>query len=100
MKKILVGVAGTLFGAAMLMCTAPAMAFGHVNVGVSIGLPIAPIAFVPPPVYVPPVYAPAPVVYGAYGPVYGGFGSVVPVGRAYYYDHGRRIYHVDHRYHR
>jgi hypothetical protein len=65
----------------LLMCTAPAMAHERVALGISIGVPIvpvAPVAYVAP----PPVYAPPAVVYGGF------YGPVVRVGGPYvHYQH-------------
>jgi hypothetical protein len=88
MKKSLVAAtAGVLAGATMLMCAAPAMAHDRIGFGISVGLPVAPVAYVAP----PPVYAPAPVVVGAYGPV-------VQVGAPYYYGRDWRYDHGFHGY--
>jgi len=75
-KSLIAATVGVLAGATLLMSAAPAMAHDRIGFGVSIGLPVAPVAYV----------APAPVVYGGYGPV-------VQVGSPYYYGRDWRFYH-------
>jgi hypothetical protein len=77
MKKSLVAAtAGVLAGTVLLMSATPAMAHDRIGFEVSVGLPVAPIAYV----------APAPVVYGGYAPV-------VRVEHPYYAEHDWRYYH-------
>jgi len=75
-KSFVAATAGVLAGAALLMSAAPAMAHDRIGFEVSVGLPVAPIAYV----------APAPVVYGGYAPV-------VRVEHPYYAEHDWRYYH-------
>ena len=65
-KSLLAATAGIIAGAALLVFAAPASAHERVGFAVAIGAPV-------------PYIAPAPVVYGAYGPV-------VTIGSPYYYN--------------
>ena len=79
MKKSLIALAGVLAGATMVLAAAPASAHDRIAFGISVGVPVAPVAYVaPPPVYVAP---PAPVVVSE--PVYYG-----PEWRYYHGYHG------------
>ncbi len=86
MKKSLIALAGALAGATMLAAAAPASAHDRIAFGVSVGVPVAPVAYVAPPAYYAP--APGPVVVGA--PAYYG-----PDWRYYhgYWYHGYNGYH-------
>lgn len=105
-KSLVIASVAALAGATLLLGASPAMAHDRFGLAVSVGIP-APVIVAPAPVYYPA--APAPVVYGEYGPI-------VRVGAPYYYgrdwryerrfypDHGYRggYYHGDrgdHGYH-
>ena len=64
-KSFLAATAGILAGATLLFCAAPASAHDRVGFAISLGVPVA-------------FAAPAPVVYGGYGPA-------VRVDAPYYY---------------
>jgi hypothetical protein len=102
MKTSLIALAGVLAGATMLVAAAPASAHDRIAFGISVGVPVAPVAYVAPPAYYAP--PPAPVVVG---------GPVVEVGAPYYgpdwryyhgyrggyYYHGYNGYHGNYGYH-
>lgn len=71
-KSFLAAISGILAGAAMLVCAAPASAHDRVDFAISLGVPVA-------------FAAPAPVVYGGYGPA-------VRVEAPYYYRDSRYYY--------
>lgn len=83
MKKSLVALAGAFAGATMLITASPAMAHDRIGFAVSVGVPVAPVAYAAPaPAYIAP--PPAPVVVG---------GPVVTFGAPYYYGRDWRYYH-------
>jgi hypothetical protein len=100
LRKALLGTA-TLVAAAAFLVSGPAMAGGHVNWSVNVGVPVyaAPVYSVPQPVYAPqPMYAP-PQTYYAPQPVYAQpqpvfYSGIVPYGQVIYYDAWRRPYFV------
>jgi len=83
-------------GAVLAIASGAAVAGGHVNFGISIGVPVAPA-----PVYVAPppvVYAPAPRVYYPPARVYyaPAYYAPAPVVIRYGNGHGHRHWHRNH----
>ena len=85
-KSFVAAIAGMLAGATLLLSTGPALAQPRIGLDVSVGVPIAPVAV-----------APAPVVYGAYGPVMAAGAPYFYRGRGWHDFHGYRGYHGWHR---